>query len=348
MQAPARRKLARAALGAAAVVAIAAGLGALARSPAPAAPARDPAARAAAPRLPGSAVRGRGAEGSGVPVDEAALTAYLRARYGAHIDDAYVQMQLVEKLMRHFQASQPATWREALLAAVRAAFPDRAAGIAALLQQRLDYEAWIAQSRDRLARLDDRARRDALWEERKRIFGEAAAAEIWAAERQGQALADAVAAIDASPGASVSERLARYRASIEEIHAERAAGYLERHRQEALGRFLALASVQRELSALPPAERAESLRAVRRGLGLDEAALARWDALDRERDQRWDAGARYMAERAALASRFSGEALEAQLAPVRARYFASEATTIAAEEASGFFRFAAARRHGLD
>src|SRR5438132_1287727 len=39
-----------------------------------------------------------------LPSDLAELVAYLRGRFGKHIDNPYVQIQMLEKLMRHFQA----------------------------------------------------------------------------------------------------------------------------------------------------------------------------------------------------------------------------------------------------
>ena len=283
-----------------------------------------------------------------LPSDPGELVAFLRARYGKHIANRYVQIQMLEKLMRHFQAKNPAGWQAELLAAVRAAFPERYDEIAANLQHRLDYEAWIKSNNDRLRGLGERERRAALWEERKRLFGEEAAGEIWASERKNQAITDALAAIDARPDAGIGDRLAQYKESILETHQENADTFLQSHRQEALNRFLGLDSVQRELSALSPADRSAALRDVRKGLGLEDAALGRWDTLDGERDRRWELGQQYMAERAALSKQYSGAALESRLQELRARYFGPEAATIADEEAAGFFRFTVARKYGLN
>jgi hypothetical protein len=283
-----------------------------------------------------------------LPSDLAELVTYLRARFGKHIASSYVQIQMLEKLMRHFQAKNPAGWQAELLAAIRAAFPERYAELAANLQRRIDYEAWLARNSDRLRGLGERERREALWEERKRLFGEDAAGEIWAAERKSQAVTDALAAIDARLDATVGDRLAQYKESLLDAHQENTDTFLQNHRQEALSRFLALESVQRELSSLSPADRSAALRDVRKGLGLDDAALGRWDTLDHERDRRWELGLAYMAERAALAKQYSGEMLEARLQELRARYFGAEAATIADEEASGFFRFDRPRQYGLN
>ena len=287
---------------------------------------------------------GGGAPGAGV--DRDTLIAQLRSRYGAQIQHPYVQLKMLERLIRHFRAQSPDRWQEALLELLREAFPERYAELAANLQRWLDYERWMDEQRTVLQGLGDQERRAAIWEARKRIFGAEAAESIWASELKGQAATDALRAAGAMEGATVSERLARYREGLEDVYQENTESYLERHRQEVLDRFLDLDSVQRDLSALSSEERARSLREIRKGLGLSEEALQRWDVLDRERDARWDAGARYMQEREALAKQYSGDALEERLRAVRTRYFGAEAETIATEEQSGFFRFSRPRRWG--
>jgi len=279
-------------------------------------------------------------------VDRDALVAQLRARYGARIQYPYIQLKMLERLIRYFRSQDPDHWQESLLDLLRAAFPDRYAELAASLQHWLDYERWMSEQRTRLQGLDDQERRATIQEARERIFGKEAAANIWASELKNQAATDALRAADALPGATVSERLERYKEGLEDVYQEQTESYLERHRQEVMDRFLDLDSVQKDLSSLSPEERSRDLREIRQGLGLSEEALQRWDALDRERDARWDAGARYMQEREALAKQYSGDALEQRLREVRSRYFGAEAETIAGEEQSGFFRFSRPRRWG--
>jgi hypothetical protein len=281
-----------------------------------------------------------------IPSDLAEMVTYLRTRFGKNIGNPYVQIQMLEKLMRYFQERNPEGWQADLLAAVRAAFPERYAEIAANLQRRLDYERWAKDNHDYLQGLGERERREALWNVRNRLFGEEAAEQIWASERKNQALVDALKTIDAQAGATISNRLSSYKESLQDIYQERADTFLQSHRQEALNRFLDLDSVQRDLSTLQPAAREAVLRDIRQGLGLDHDALERWEVLDHERDARWDTGKRYMEERAALAGKYSGEALDAQLEELRSRYFRGEAETIAQEEQSGFFRFDRPRKWG--
>ncbi|MCI0673438.1 MAG: hypothetical protein L0Y64_23550 [Myxococcaceae bacterium] len=273
------------------------------------------------------------------------LAAFFRERYGARLASPSIQLRMLEKLLHHFQERFPGAWEEALLAFLRSTFPERAAELEVQLRRWLAYERWMRENEGYLLRLGAAERRENVWAERERLWGDAAK-DIWASELQHQAEADALAALDASPGVPLPERVARYKESLASVHGEQAAAYVERHRQEVLNRFLDLGSVQQELAAQSPGERARSLRTIREGLGLDAAALERWDTLDRTRDARWEAGTRYMAEREALAQQYTGAQLERRVAELRQRTFGAEADTVAAEEEAGFFRFSRPRVWG--
>lgn len=275
-----------------------------------------------------------------------ALRTALRERYGARLGEPSVQVRMLEELMRYFQARGQDRWREELLAFLKVAFPELYDELAATLRNRLDYEKWVKDNDAYLKGLGDKERRAAMWDARNRLFGKEAAERIWAAELKNQAVADALTTIDAREGATVTEKLSAYTQRLQEVYGEQAPAHLARHQQELMNRFLDLSSIQRDLGAMTPDARARNLRAIRKELGLDEEALQRWDALDQTRDARWDAGARYMAEREALAKELSGDALEARLQEARARYFGAEADSIAQEEASGFYRFQRPRQWG--
>lgn len=338
-------------IGAAAAVAVLIYLGTAAdeATPAPAAASAGTPARAgAAPALPGApgALPGAG-PGAATSVDPV-LVEHLQAEYGAGIEHASVQMRLIEALMRYFRERDPEHWQAALLAAVRAAFPELYDQIAALLDNRLKYEAWMDENRARLDAMDGEARREALRQARESTFGQAVADELWASDIKNRALGDALTAIDDQDGTSVSDKLSMYRQGLAEVYGPDVDAYLEKHRHLAMSRFFDLASVQQELSAMAPEQRHQTMRELRKGMGLDEESLARWDDLDRTRDQRWEGGARYMAERATLAGTYSGDQLEQRVHELRVRYFGGEADTIRNEEQSGFFRFEGERRWGRD
>ncbi|ATB29683.1 hypothetical protein [Melittangium boletus] len=274
------------------------------------------------------------------------MAASLRSRYAARIHEPHTQMRMLEQLMRHFQQLYPTGWEEPLLALVKQAFPELYEELALRLRQRVAYAQWMESHREELRAKPVAERRAAVWEERNQLFGEETARKIWAAELRNESVGNTLSIIDALPQADVNERLARYKQSLEQTFGDEAPGYMQANQQELMNRFLDLGSVQRDLGAMTPEQRAEHLRAIREGMGLDEAALERWKDLDTRRDARWALGEQYMAERAILAQQHTGPELERRLSELRARYFADEAQTIAEEEASGFYRFGQPRQWG--
>lgn len=284
---------------------------------------------------------------SGTPDQELeGLATFMRERFGAKLKEPYIQVKMLEDLMRFFQKRYPDRWQEELLAFLKKTFPEMYDELAATLRNRVDYEKWVRDNDSYLRGLTDQQRRTAMWDARNRLFGKENAERIWASELKNQALSDSLAAIDAKQDANVTQKLSTYKQRLQEIYGEQTEAYLERHRQETMNRFLDLPSVQKDLTAMAPQERSQNLRNIRKELGLDEEALKRWDDLDKTRDSRWDAGAKYMAEREALSKQLSGPALETKLQELRARYFGTEAEIIAQEEDGGFFRFERPRQWG--
>lgn len=311
--------------------------------------ASTPATSGVAPAIPSTVATAPGPPPAPVAPSDAeleSLAAALRERYGAKLDEPYIQIRLIEELMRFFQQRFPDRWREELLAFVKAYFPERYDALEAMLRNRVDYEKWVRDNDSYLRGLSATERRAATWDARNRLFGKETAERIWASELKNQALADTMRSLDSREDLSLEKKLSTLKQRIQEVHGAQADAYLARHQQEVMNHFLDLSSVQTELGAMTAQERAQSLRTVRKEMGLDEEALKRWDTLDQNRDARWDAGAKYVAERQALAKELSGEALEERLSEVRARYFGDEASTIAQEEASGFYRFERPRQWG--
>jgi hypothetical protein len=305
--------------------------------------ARTPTSRTQGPAAkPGTPEEGD--DGQEPPLED--MVSYLRTRYGAHIREPHTQMRMLERLMRYFQKRNPTGWEADLLAVLQQAFPELYDELVQRLHQRVDYEKWVKEHQAELRGKPEAERRAALWEERNQLFGKDVAERIWAAELRNQAVADSLKAIDALPNATVGDRMAQYKESLAKTYGEHTEAYVQAHQQELMNRFLDLGSVQKDLGAMAPPQRTESLRSIRKEMGLDEAALRRWDELDKVRDTRWEVGSQYMSEREALAQQYSGPELETHLAELRARYFSDEARTIAEEEESGFFRFTRPRQWG--
>jgi|GEM_PF-830314 len=283
---------------------------------------------------------------SPLDAEQEVLRLSLLERFGARLHEPSVQLRMLEQLIRYFRDRSPEHWLEALQDFLRKAFPGQHEALRALLRDRMDYEKWVKDNDAYLRGLDGTQRRAALRDARSRLFGKETAERLWASELKHQAMADTLQALEALQGASLAEKLSTYKQRLGEIYGSGAQAHLARHPQETMSRFLELPSVQRELTDMAPSQRTRSLRAVRQQMGLGDEALQRWDALDQTRDARWEAGARYMAERAALMQTLTGDALEARLQELRARYFGAEADIIAQEEASGLFRFTRPRQWG--
>ena len=81
---------------------------------------------------------------------------------------------------------------------------------------------------------------------------------------------------------------------------------------------------------------------------MDAQALARWQALDAERDRAWATGERYLAERASIEAAYQGDERRARVTALQDRLFGAEAGVVRAEEESGFHRFAHPRRFGRE
>jgi hypothetical protein len=308
-----------------------------------------PAAQALEPDEPADAPEGPAAPPTLAGDPEAELeqlATFMRERYGAKLKEPYIQVKMLENLMRYFQKRYPDRWEQELLAFLKKTFPEMYDALAATLRNRIDYEKWVRDNDAYLRGLDPKQRRAAVWDARNRLFGKEDAERIWASELRSQSVADALAALDAKAEATVTEKLSTYKQRLNEIYGEHTEVYLARHRQEMMDRFLDLSSIQQALTEMTPEQRSQHLRTIRKEIGLDDEALKRWDELDQTREVRWEAGARYMAEREALAKQLSGAELEAKLQGLRARYFGAEAEVIAHEEAAGFFRFERPRKWG--
>ncbi len=154
--------------------------------------------------------------------------------------------------------------------------------------------------------------------------------------------------MSAAEGVPLSEKFSSYLTAINAAYGEDASAFMQARQTELINGFVAAEGIQRDLHAMPAAERSAALREVRRGLGMDEAALQRWDELDRNRDTAWDSGQRYMAERERIQKEYDGEDEQRELQQLQQQNFGEEAEIIRAEEESGFYRYASQRRYGRE
>lgn len=280
------------------------------------------------------------------PEDHAFLS-QLRAKFTPHLADKHAQVKAIEQLVAYLMQRYPQDWRERIRGFLDLLFPDLAAELFARFEALQRLNAWLGEHREELLRLSPSERRARLWAARREAFG-ADADEIFAAEVRNERINASLQALDVAQGLTTPEKLARYLEAVREVYGEQAEDFIASRQTELLNRFLDVPSVQAELREMTPEQRSQSLRDTRAGMGMEPAALARWDQLDQQRDSSWQAGQQYHREREALLARPADANRERELAALRERSFGPEAEVIAAEEAAGFYRYGQPRRYGRE
>ena len=300
---------------------------AVARKPSPVAPKEDPSVEDA-------------------PSD-GGFVAYLQNKFGRTISDNHTQIKAIEKLLAYLQHFYPDDWQHRVLDFLKRMFPDRADALYAQYQKLTEYKEWLHDNRHEIMKLSGHARSEALWDARYKIFGDDAY-EIWQVAMKNEQISATLDLIQHSPDARVEDKLQLYLDSVRQAYGDQANHFIEKRQTELLTQFLSVETVQHDLLALPPEQQHEKLTAMRRTLGMDEAALQRWNELDRQRDAAWDSGRQYMAQRGEIVSRYDGEEQQQRLRELQSRVFGPEAESIRTEEEAGFFRFDHRRRVGRE
>jgi hypothetical protein len=318
-------------------------------APAPAAGAPEPlqAALQQAQAWPASLGTARTAAAHPFTAEDRVFIAGLRDKFGPRLGTTHAQVKLVEQLMAYLMANYPDGGSALLAAFLKELYPERAEELFAQFLKLVSYNDWLRAERENLRHMSPADRRTALWQARRKAFGEAAD-EIWAAEIRSATIADSLTALETAEGLSTGEKLAAYLASVTQAYGADAPRFIENRQTELMNSFLDVASVQNDLHAMAPMERAATLRQIRGALGMDEAALDRWEALDRQRDQAWSAGEEYMQERQRILTQYQGAERQAQLAQLQDRVLGAEAEVIRSEETAGFYRYEHRRRFGRE
>ncbi len=278
---------------------------------------------------------------------EAAFIEDLQLRFAPVIEVKHAQLRVIEQLIAYLKQRYPEDWQQRIAGFLRRLFPEHAEALLAKYFSLASYNDWLAMERQALQTMTAEERRSALWEQRYAAFG-ADAEEIWAAELRNQKISDTLAELGRQPELGAQASVEQFVGSLREQFGDHADALLAERRTELLNRVVELETVQSDLRQLPAERRRETLRELRQTMGMDEAALDRWQALDTRRDERWQQGEQYMQQRQAIAARYEGEVREAELAALREQLFGENADAIAREEQAGFFRYDRQRRIGRE
>ncbi|MCZ8343542.1 MAG: hypothetical protein O9301_10950 [Leptospira sp.] len=268
-------------------------------------------------------------------------------KYGKYIDRPSVQIALLEELMKELPKLYPNDWVKVLHQILGYAFPDKALEIFRMSESLYAYNKFREANMSKLGLMSDQARKEMMWKERYRLFGEKAD-EIWAMEKKMNNVTDALKRIEESPVGSVDAKLNSYEKVLKEQFGKDLPRILENKRQQLTDGFVV--SVQKDLKVLSYSARKSALREIRETMGMDAAALARWDALEEERERGWQNQKKYTEMRTKLLGKKSSLSPEDErsLDSLRKELFGEEAEIIKNEEASGYFRATEERVYGLN
>ena len=276
------------------------------------------------------------------------LVLYLQERYAATIDNRHSQVKAIEKLAGYLMARYPDDWEERLQGMLALTFPERVEELMAMHSRMVNYSAWMESERQNLQALSAEDRRQLLWEMRRSFFGDAVE-EIWADALRNEQLSTALGELDALPqNSGFQDQTQHYLNALNNAYGEDTATVMARRRQELADRFLSTEAVQARLHEMPAEQRWEQLADFRRAMGMDEEAVARWQALDAQRDRRRQIGLEYLSQREQLQQQYTGDEFQSQLQNLQQDLFGAEAEIIRNEEQSGYYRFSEPQVYGVN
>ncbi|MDC0661489.1 hypothetical protein [Marinobacter sp. SS21] len=279
---------------------------------------------------------------------ELELVIYLQERYGATIEHGHSQVKAIEKLAGYLRSRYPDDWEERLRGMLSLAFPDRVDELMAMHSRMTGYSAWLESERQNLQALSPEDRLQLLWEMRRSFFGDAAE-EIWAETLRNQQVSDALTELgNLPPDSGFRDQTQHYLNALSSAYGAQTDTVMALRRQELADRFLSSDAVQARLHDMPAEQRREQLADFRRALGMDEDAVARWQALDAQRDRRRQIGMDYMSKRQQLQQQYSGAEFQSRLRNLQQNQFGAEAEIIRNEEQSGYYRFTEPQVYGLN
>lgn len=252
------------------------------------------------------------------------------------------QIQLAG-LRNYLKDHDPETYQAVFRDIIARAFPAQANEILKTIETLDVYSAWLEDNKERLSRLDHDGIKQALWERRKALFGDAAR-EMWAEETRTEAISDVLDIMRDAYDTKISDKLALYTEAIAHIskdsHGDGSGTAFIEDRKISLTRaFLGLDSVQAELSAMDSGRRGEALRTIRKTMGFSDNELDSLAQKDTANEAKWQNGYAYMRDRNRLLAEPDDGTRDKKLAALQERYFKNAASTIQTEEQSGFFRF---------
>lgn len=274
----------------------------------------------------------------------AAAVLRLKKDFGAGPIDKSKQMQLVG-LKQYLSNQYPDNYLALFREIIKQAYPAQSDEILKTLDRLEAYNVWLEANKQSLGQMTHDEIKKALWAKRKTMFGEDAAG-MWAEETRTEAIGDVLDIMRDSYDTTLNEKLNLYTQAISRISENSGASLMEDKKSSLTRAFLSLDSVQAELSDMDQPKRNERLRDIRKAMGYSEPELDTLAERDAVNENKWQNGYAYMSERSKLLNEPDDGTKSEKLLALQERFFKNAASTIQAEESSGFFRFNRPRVYG--
>jgi len=277
------------------------------------------------------------------------FVAELHAEFGRKVDSIALQVSLME-LRNDLVATYPEQGNALFERMIRTAFPEQASEIFQTIAKMDLYNQWLLESMPDLNRMDLVEQEETLWAKRYELFDEVAS-DIWTPQwtpeqEREESVHKTLKLLETAYDTPLEERLYLLQSSFEESYGNTVAGYVFDPKSVMSQAFLHFDSVQKDLSAMPQAERQTQIADIRRELGFPEDRITILADRDQKRELDWQNGYTYMEKREQAEQYYSGEILEAELDKLREQYFTHRAPTIKKEEGEEFFRYTRPRVYG--
>jgi hypothetical protein len=274
------------------------------------------------------------------------VVSYLKNQYGKGLNSPKVQVQVIEEIQQLLETQYPQNSQEKMGDAFRLVFPDNTDQLMKMSSKVAQYDMWLKGIWATLITKGAQEREGIIRGKRSEIFGPEAD-KIWPDKLKAETINQVLKGLNRVKGASLKQKLAFFHDTIQQEYASDSDTYIKEHQKDLLDSFFKLESVQSDLKRMQPLERRQNLMTIGQTFGMDGNTLAKWEALEKIRDQRWEKGALYMRDRQQVIDSVPQELREIILNELRQKYFGKEAATVAGEEKAGYFRFKVKRLYGF-
>ena len=290
-----------------------------------------------------------------LPVDQLVeeLSLKMRAQFGDTIDDILVQVSLKD-LRLGLEADFPGQGAQMFERIVRNAFPDLAEEILLALANMDLYDEWLVDSYLDLNEMDAISKDNTIWNKRNALFGEEDARRIWNEEvaqdiQRERNVKTVMNELNTAYDMPIEDRIYTMQVAMQENYGATAEGLVMGTSAVTTQLVFRLDSVQKELAAMEPEARQETINKMRLQLGFPEERIGALAEQDKVSNEMWETGYAYMAERQQLIASYQGEDLETELDLLRLKHFDDRhAYSIKQEEALGTMRYERPRVYGLN